>query len=230
MTDGAAATVEPAGRGEAEVVKLSLMRRAMARRLTEAALVPCFYLRRSADVSGIFAERARLREAGAGGVPSINDYVLHACARALRAHPGVNASFGDGEVLIHPRVNVGVAIAIPDGLVVPAIYDADRLEPAAIAATSRALAESAAARRLSREELRDATFTVSNLGMFGIEDFDPVINPPQAAILGVGAATEEADGRRLLRLTLGCDHRVLTGAEGAEFLATVKAGLEEVGS
>jgi pyruvate dehydrogenase E2 component (dihydrolipoamide acetyltransferase) len=202
----------------------------MARRLTEAALVPCYYLRRTADVGGVFAERARLREAGAGGVPSINDYILHACARALRAHPVVNASWGDNEVLLHPRVNVGVAIAIPGGLVVPAIYDADRLEPAAIAATSRALAESAAARRLSREELRDATFTVSNLGMFGIEDFDPIVNPPQAAILGVGAATAEADGRRLLRLTLGCDHRVLTGAEGAEFLATVVAGLEEVGS
>jgi pyruvate dehydrogenase E2 component (dihydrolipoamide acetyltransferase) len=230
MTDAAATTVETAGRGEPEVVKLSLMRRAMARRLAEAAVVPCFYLRRSADISGVFAARAALREAGAGGVPSINDYVLHACARALRSHPVVNASWGDNEVLLHPRVNVGVAIAIPDGLVVPAIYDADRLEPAAIAATSRALAESAAARRLSREELRDATFTVSNLGMFGIEDFDPVINPPQAAILGVGAATEEADGRRLLRLTLGCDHRVLTGAEGAEFLATVVAGLEEVGS
>jgi len=230
MTEAAATTVETAGRGEPEVVKLPLMRRAMARRLTEAALVPCFYLRRTADVAGVFAERARLREAGAGGVPSINDYILHACARALRAHPVVNASWGDNEVLLHPRVNVGVAIAIPGGLVVPAIYDADRLEPAAIAATSRALAESAAARRLSREELRDATFTVSNLGMFGIEDFDPVINPPQAAILGVGAATAEADGRRLLRLTLGCDHRVLTGAEGAEFLATVVAGLEGVGS
>jgi pyruvate dehydrogenase E2 component (dihydrolipoamide acetyltransferase) len=230
MTEAAATTAEPAGRGEPEVVKLSLMRRAMARRLAEAATVPCFYLRRSADVSGLFAERGRLREAGAGGVPSVNDYVLRACALALRAHPVVNASWGDNEVLRHPRVNVGVAIAIPDGLVVPAIYDADRLEPAEIAATSRALAESAAARRLSREELRDATFTVSNLGMFGIEDFDPVINPPQAAILGVGAATMEADGRRLLRLTLGCDHRVLTGAEGAEFLATVVAGLEEVGS
>jgi pyruvate dehydrogenase E2 component (dihydrolipoamide acetyltransferase) len=230
MTESAAtAAAEPTGRGEPRVVKLSLMRRAMARRLTEAALVPCFYLRREVDVSGVFAARARLREAGAGGVPSVNDYVLHACARALRAHPAVNASYVDGEVQLHPRVNVGVAIAIPDGLVVPAIYDADQLEPAEIAATTRALAESAAARRLSREELRDATFTVSNLGMYGIEDFDPVINPPQAAILGVGAAAE-ADGRRLMRLTLGCDHRVLTGAEGAEFLATVAAGLEEVGS
>jgi len=92
MTEAAATTVETAGRGEPEVVKLPLMRRAMARRLTEAALVPCFYLRRTADVAGVFAERARLREAGAGGVPSINDYILHACARALRAHPIVNAS------------------------------------------------------------------------------------------------------------------------------------------
>jgi pyruvate dehydrogenase E2 component (dihydrolipoamide acetyltransferase) len=225
-----AAAAGAAGQGEPEVLKLPLMRRAMARRLTEAALVPCFYLRMSADVGSLFAERTRLRGDGAGGVPSVNDYVLHATARALRDHPGVNASYSEGEVSLLPRVNVGVAIAIPDGLVVPAIYDADRLEPAEIAATSRALAESAAARRLSREELRDATFTVSNLGMFGIEDFDPVINPPQAAILGVGAASEGPDGRRLLRLTLGCDHRVLTGAEGAKFLATVKSGLEEVGS
>jgi pyruvate dehydrogenase E2 component (dihydrolipoamide acetyltransferase) len=225
-----AAAAGAAGQGEPEVLKLPLMRRAMARRLTEAALVPCFSLRMSADVGSLFAERTRLRGDGAGGVPSVNDYVLHATARALRDHPGVNASYSEGEVSLLPRVNVGVAIAIPDGLVVPAIYDADRLEPAEIAATSRALAESAAARRLSREELRDATFTVSNLGMFGIEDFDPVINPPQAAILGVGAASEGPDGRRLLRLTLGCDHRVLTGAEGAKFLATVKSGLEEVGS
>jgi pyruvate dehydrogenase E2 component (dihydrolipoamide acetyltransferase) len=230
MSEVAAGTAASAGRGQPEVLKLPLMRRAMARRLTEAALVPCFYLRMSADVGGLFAERARLREEGAGGVPTVNDYVLHASARALRAHPGVNAAYAEGEVSLLPRVNVGVAIAIPDGLVVPAIYDADRLEPAEIAATTRALAESAAARRLSREELRDATFTVSNLGMYGIEDFDPVINPPQAAILGVGAASEGPGGRRRLRLTLGCDHRVLTGAEGAEFLATVKSALEEVGS
>jgi pyruvate dehydrogenase E2 component (dihydrolipoamide acetyltransferase) len=230
MSEVAAAAAEGAGRGEPEVVKLSMMRRAMARRLTEAALVPCFYLRLGADVGGVFAERARLRAEGVGGVPSFNDYVLHATARALREHPRVNASYAEGEVSLLPRVNLGVAIAIPDGLVVPAIYDADRLDPAEIAATTRALAESAAARRLSREELRDATFTVSNLGMYGIEDFDPVINPPQAAILGVGAASEQADGRRLLRLTLGCDHRVLTGAEGADFLAGVKSNLEEVGS
>src|ERR1700754_1583216 len=142
------ATARPAGRGEAEHVKLSMMRRAMARRLTEAAAVPCFYLRRDADVAGVFAERARLREAGAGGVPSVNDYILRASALALRKHPAVNASWGENEVLLHPRVNVGVAIAIPDGMDVPATYDAAELEPAEVATATRALAESAAARRL----------------------------------------------------------------------------------
>ncbi len=226
-----AATPERPGQGEPELVKQPLIRRAMARRLTAAALVPCFYLRLSADASGIFGERVRLREEGSGGVPSLNDYVLHACALALREHPTVNGSYVDGEVSLFPRINVGVAIAIPDGLVVPAIYDADQLAPEEIAATTRALVEAAGARRLSREQLKDATFTASNLGMYGIEDFDPVINPPQAAILGVGtAAAADAEGRRMVRLTLGCDHRILTGAEGADFLASVKSGIEAVGS
>jgi pyruvate dehydrogenase E2 component (dihydrolipoamide acetyltransferase) len=231
MTENAAAAVERPGRGEPEVAKLPLIRRAMARRLTEAALVPCFYLRTSVDAGPIFAERTRLKEEGGGGVPTLNDYVLHACARALREHPVVNSAWADGEVSRFPRVNVGVAIAIRDGLVVPAIYDADQLTPAEISATTRALVEAAEARRLSRDVLKDATFTVSNLGMYGIEDFDPVVNPPQAAILGVGAAAPaDADGRRLVRLTLGCDHRVLTGSEGANFLASVKTGIEEVGA
>jgi pyruvate dehydrogenase E2 component (dihydrolipoamide acetyltransferase) len=230
MSEAPAAAAERPGQGEPEVTKLPLIRRAMARRLTEAALVPVFYLRLSADAAGIFAERARLKQEGAGRVPTLNDYVLHAAGRALREHPVVNASWADGEVHVHPRVNVGVAIAVRDGLVVPAIYDADRLRPEEIAATTRALVEASEARRLSRDVLKDATFTVSNLGMYGIEDFDPVINPPQAAILGVGTAAPAADGRRLVRLTLGCDHRVLTGAEGANFLASVKTGIEEVGS
>lgn len=229
MSEGAAA-VESPGRGEPEVVKQPLIRRAMARRLTEAALVPCFYLRASADAAGALAERARLREESGGGVPTLNDYVLYAVGQALAEHPAVNSAYADGEVEVFPRVNVGVAVAIRDGLVVPAIYDTDRLSPAEISATTRALVEAAEARRLSRDELKDATFTVSNLGMYGIEDFDPVINPPQAAILGIGAAAPaDGDGRRLLRLTLGCDHRVLTGAEGANFLTSVKAGIEGVG-
>ena len=231
MSEAAPAAAERPGQGEPEVVKLPLIRRAMARRLAESTQVPVFYLRTSVDAAGIFAERARLKQEGTGRVPTLNDYMLWAVGRALREHPVVNASWADGEVHQHPRCNVGVAIAVRDGLVVPAIYDADRLEATEIAATTRALVEAAEARRLSRDVLKDATFTVSNLGMYGIEDFDPVINPPQAAILGVGtAAPADADGRRLVRLTLGCDHRVLTGAEGANFLASVKQGIEEVGT
>jgi pyruvate dehydrogenase E2 component (dihydrolipoamide acetyltransferase) len=218
---------ERPGRGEGDVRKLSLMRRAMARHMTEAATVPCFYLRMTADVSAILARREQLRADGDERPPTLNDFILQAVAGALRAHPEVNSSFGESAVVRHPRVNVGVAIAVPDGLVVPALYDADEKDVQEIALATRALAQAAGARGLGRDVLKDATFTVSNLGMFGIEDFDPVVNPPQAAILGVGsAAAPDAEGRRALRLTLGCDHRVLTGAEGARFLATVKQALE----
>ncbi|HVW48548.1 MAG TPA: 2-oxo acid dehydrogenase subunit E2 [Solirubrobacterales bacterium] len=230
MAEGALA--EQPGRGEAEPVKLSLMRRAMARRMSEAALVPCFYLRVTADAAPAMAARARLaEEAGDGPRPTLNDYLLVAVGRALAAHPEVNASYDEDGVTRHPRVNVGVAISVPDGLVVPAVYDADRKGLAEVATATRELAAAAAERRLGRDVLSDATFTVSNLGMFGIEDFDPVLNPPQAAILGVGAAAPaDAEGRRALRLTLGCDHRVLTGTEGARFLGTVKDELERAGA
>lgn len=231
MSETAPAAAEHPGQGEPEVVKLPMIRRAMARRLAESTTVPVFYLRNSVDVAGVFAERTRLKAEGTGRVPTLNDFMLAAVGKALRANPVVNASWADGEVHVHPRVNVGVAIAVRDGLVVPAIYDADRLGANEIAATTRALVEASEARRLSRDVLKDATFTVSNLGMYGIEDFDPVINPPQAAILGVGTAgPSDTEGRRLIRLTLGCDHRVLTGAEGANFLASIKRGIEEVGT
>ncbi|HWI73957.1 MAG TPA: 2-oxo acid dehydrogenase subunit E2 [Baekduia sp.] len=215
------------GRGEPEVVKLPLMRRAMARRMVEAAAVPCFYLRVTADVGGLVAARRALRAEGAAVVPSLNDFVVAAVGRALRDHPEVNASWADNAVERHPRVNVGVAVAVEGGLVVPAIYDADRLDVGAISAAVREVAGLAAAKKLPRELLENATFTVSNLGMYGIEDFDPVVNPPQAAILGVGATVDEPGGRAAMRLTLGCDHRVLTGAEGAPFLTAIRDRLED---
>lgn len=218
--------VQP-GRGEAEISDLSLMRRAMARRMTEAASVPCFYLRVTVEATEIAARRERMRALSDRKPPTLNDFVLHAVARSLREHPEVNSSFVEGKLARHPRVNVGVAIAVPDGLLVPAVYDADKKDPHEIAGEVRELAAAAAARKLGRDVLRDATFTVSNLGMFGIEEFDPVLNPPQAAILAVGAVAEaDLAGRRAMRLTLGCDHRVLTGAEGARFLMTVKRLLE----
>ena len=223
---GLSATAQPPGKGESETTKLSLMRRAMARRMAEAAIVPCFYLRVSADVTELLERRAALREAADGGrVPTVNDAIVRAAALALRAHPEVNSSFSEGSVDVHPRVNVGIAVAVEGGLVAPAIYDADTKDVAAISAATREVADLAARRRLGREILQDATFTVSNLGMFGIEDFDPIINPPQAAILGVGAAMSSPEGRRTVRLTLGCDHRVLTGAEGAPFLTDIAQAL-----
>jgi len=227
MAEQAQPGVVAPGRGSSEPAKLPLIRRAMARRMAEAATVPCFYLRITADAGPALAARRELADADPR--PTLNDYIVRAVARALAEHPAVNASFDEGGIVTHARVNVGVAISIGDGLVVPAVYDADRKSAVEIAAETRALVVAAGERSLGRDVLRDSTFTVSNLGMFAIEDFDPVVNPPQAAILGVGAAAE-ADGSRPLRLTLGCDHRVLTGTEGALFLASVKEHLEAAGA
>jgi pyruvate dehydrogenase E2 component (dihydrolipoamide acetyltransferase) len=199
---------------------MGVARRAMVRRMKEAGEAPVFYLRRSADITSVLETREALRS-GAGRVPSVNDFVVRAVALALRAHPQVNASWEDGAVLEHSRVNVGIAVAIDGGLVVPAVYDADVKDVFEVAVATRELIEVAHARKLSREQLADTTVAVSNLGMFGIEDFDPLINPPHAAILGVGAGARGPDLRTRLRLTLGCDHRVLTGAEGAPFLGAV---------
>ena len=217
---------EQPGRGESVAPRMGVARRAMARRMLEAGAVPAFYLRRSADITDLVAARRALRDAAGGPVPSLNDFMIRAVALALRQHPHVNASWEEEAVLEHSRVNVGVAVAVDGGLLVPALYDADRKGVSQIAEAVRELVELARARRVSRELLADSTFTISNLGMFGIEDFDPLINLPQAAILGVGAGVVGPDGRTRLRLTMGCDHRVLTGAEGAPFLGAVAELLE----
>jgi pyruvate dehydrogenase E2 component (dihydrolipoamide acetyltransferase) len=210
------------GRGEPELTKLSLMRRAMVRHMVAGAAVPCFYLRATADVTALVAMRRDLKAEGRERVPSVNDFVVRAAGLELRRHPAVNSSYGEDAIAVHERVNVGVAVAVPDGLVVSAIYDADEKGLDDIAAAAREVADLAARRKLGRDLLADATFTVSNLGMYGIEDFDPILNPPQAAILAVGAAIA-GDGATLrMRLTLGCDHRVLTGAEAAPFLIGVR--------
>lgn len=215
-----------AGRGEPHAVKLPLLRRAMVRQMLAGAAVPCFYLRATADVTDLLAARSELKVGSAGPVPSVNDFIVRAAAIELRAHPDVNASYGENEILVHPRVNVGIAVAVAGGLVVPAIHDTDRLDVHGIAGAARGLVDLAQRRKLTRELLEDATFTVSNLGMYGIESFDPIINPPQAAILAVGAATVGHDGRSRVALTLGCDHRVLTGADGAPFLIGVRGRLQ----
>ena len=218
--------VTPGGRGAPDVVRLPVFRRAMVRVAEKALEAPYFSLRKSADVTGLVERRAALREAGLT-VPSINDYLVRAVGVVLRHHPIMNAIYLDGEVLQYPRINVGVAIAVPSGLVAPAVYDVDLKDAAHVGRDVRQLVERAQSRSLSREVIQDATFTVSNLGMYGIEDFDPLLNSPQAAILGAGAV---ALGRtNSIRLSLGCDHRVLTGAEGAKFLQELCGLLEETG-
>lgn len=213
------------GRGTAEVISLSLPRRAMVRAVEKALEAPCFALRRSVSLAGLVACRSKMRDEGQL-VPSINDYLLRAAGLALREHPVVNASFLDGKVIQYSRVNVGVAIAVPGGLVAPAVYDVDLKDAAHVGHDVRQLVERAQNRSLNLEVLRDATLTVSNLGMFGIEDFDPLVNLPQAAILGVGAV--DKGSTKSMRLSLVCDHRVLTGVEGAMYLQTLCDLLEDV--
>jgi pyruvate dehydrogenase E2 component (dihydrolipoamide acetyltransferase) len=210
----------------------------VARRMAEAkATAPHFYLTAEVDMGPAVAARARIKARLAGEddpVPSFNDIVVKACAIALRQFPKANGAFRDGRFELYSRVNVGIAVAAEEGLVVPTVFDADRKGLREIAAAARMLAAKVRDGSITPPELSGGTFTVSNLGMFGIEDFGAVINLPQAAILAVGAIREAPavrDGQivpgRLMKATLSCDHRILYGAEGAEFLSRIKALLEE---
>ncbi len=179
-------------------------------------------------------ELKRLAAAGSESAPTYNDMVVKASALALREHPRVNGSYRDGRALLHSRVNVGVAVAAEGALVVPTVFDADSKALGEIARETRALAERVREATITPPELGGGTFTVSNLGMFGIHSFTPIINPPQAAILSVGSLERRAvagdDGavttRQMLTLTLVCDHRILFGAEAAQFLARVRELLQ----
>ncbi|MBN9623669.1 MAG: 2-oxo acid dehydrogenase subunit E2, partial [Actinobacteria bacterium] len=163
-----------------------------------------------------------------------NDMVVKACAIALREHPLANGAYRDGRLELHSRVNVGVAVAAQDALVVPTVFDADRKGLREIAADARALAAKVRDGSITPPELSGGTFTVSNLGMYGVTSFSAVINAPQAAILAVGAIVEKPVVKggqiavaRILGVTLACDHRILYGAPAAEFLARIRALLEE---
>jgi len=179
--------------------------------------------------------RRRLKAIAAEApVPSLNDLIVKAAAGALRGHPKANASYRDAHFELHGRINVGIAVAAKDTLVVPTITDADQRSVSEIALESRRLVERVRSGEITPPELAGGTFTVSNLGMFGMTAIVPVINLPQAAILGVGASREQLrriDGEivdvSVMVLTLSCDHRILYGAEAAEFLAEIKRVLEE---
>jgi pyruvate dehydrogenase E2 component (dihydrolipoamide acetyltransferase) len=215
---------------------LTRVQQLIARRMSEAkATIPEFQVQTDADIGALLALRAQLKDQPEppDPMPSLNDFIVKACALALRRHPRANGSYRDGRFVLHEHVNVGIAVAAADALVVPTIADADTRSVGAIAREGRRLAATVRDGSVTPRDLAGATFTVSNLGMYGMTAITPVINPPQAAILGVGAGRAipglrdgELIERRLMTLTLSCDHRILYGADAAEFLSDIRGGLE----
>ncbi len=225
-------------KGESSVQQLTRTQQLVARRMAESrATVPDFELRCEVDMSNTVALREQLRDFH-DPLPSFNDFIVRAVALCLREFPGVNASYRDATIERHSRVNVGIAVASEDSLVVPTIFDADVKALTEIAAEARALAQRVRDGSISPAELSGGTFTVSNLGMYGIDSFSAVINPPQAAILAVGSlkprpVVDESGAivaRETVHLTLAADHRILYGADGARFLARVRERLEKPAS
>jgi pyruvate dehydrogenase E2 component (dihydrolipoamide acetyltransferase) len=218
-------------------VEPSRLQQVVARRMAEAkATVPHFQVQAEVTMDAAIALRAKLKSlAGEGeAVPSFNDIIVKAAATALREHPLANGSYKDDAFELHDAVNVGVAVAADDALVVPTVFDAAAKSLGEIARETRRLASRVRGGDITPPELSGGTFTVSNLGMFGMTAITPVINPPQAAILGVGAMRDvlaRVDGeiveRHLLTLTLSCDHRILYGADAARFLSRIRELLEE---
>jgi pyruvate dehydrogenase E2 component (dihydrolipoamide acetyltransferase) len=232
------APAEPAPvSAEVEVEQLSSMRKTIARRLTEAWQAPVFQLGITVDMERALELRRRLVELhGDGAKPTVSDLITKVCAMALLRHRDVNALYRGDTIELYPTANIGIAVAIPKGLVVPVIRGCERKTIAEIAAARAEIVERARSGKLQQADLDGGTFTISNLGMFGIERFIAVLNPPQAAILAVGSTEEKpvvVDGQIVVRprmeLTLTCDHRAVDGATGAEFLRDVKAFLEEPG-
>ena len=232
----APAAARAAPTGEVEEIELTSTRKTIARRLTEAWAAPVFQLTVSVDMTRALELRERLvaRLRDGETKPTVSDLLTKVAAAALLRHPAVNAHFTGEKILRFPYAHVGIAVAAPNGLVVPVVRDADRKTIQEIAAGRADLVGRARDGKLQRDDLADGTFTISNLGMFGIEQFVAVLNPPQAAILAVGATEEKPvvrDGqvevRPLMSMTITCDHRAIDGADGAEFLRTVKELLEE---
>jgi pyruvate dehydrogenase E2 component (dihydrolipoamide acetyltransferase) len=240
-----AARPSPAGvataKGETTTVELTRTQQTIARRMAESkATIPDFALQMDVDMEECVKLREELKRLSPAEAPTYNDMVVKGCALALREHQRANGSYRDGRVQLHSRVNVGVAVAVDSGdgpaagaLVVPTVFDADEKSLGEIARETRALAERVRDGTITPPELGGGTFTVSNLGMFGITSFTAIVNPPQAAILSVGALAPRAvvrEGnvvvRNTMTVTLACDHRILYGADAARFLARVRELLE----
>jgi len=224
----------PAGAAplEAEVVPLTSLRKTIARRLTEAWAAPAFQISMSADMSRAQELHARLRDQGV----SLTDILTKLAAIALLRHREVNAHFADDELRIFPSAHIGLAVATERGLIVPVQREVERKSLVQIAAERKEIVQRTREGKLAQEDLEGGTFTISNLGMYGVEIFTAVLNPPQAAILAVGAIEEKAVvdngdfvARPLMAMTLTCDHRAVDGAKAAEFLRELKTLLEEPG-
>jgi pyruvate dehydrogenase E2 component (dihydrolipoamide acetyltransferase) len=232
----AAAPARPAAAaaGDFEDVQLTQIRKTIARRLSESiGPVPTFYLTAEFDVSRMAEARVAMAAMGDEFKASFNDIIIKAVATALREHREVNAHWLGDRIRYFNRVHIGMAVATDDGLIVPVIFDADQKSLREIAREARELATRARERKLTPEQYTGATFSVSNLGMFGIDQFTAIINPPETAILAIGAVEAKpvvVDGnvtpRSRLRITMSCDHRVIDGAVGARFLQTLRRMLE----
>ncbi|MGB0457718.1 MAG: dihydrolipoamide acetyltransferase family protein, partial [Chitinophagales bacterium] len=218
---------------EARDERVSMMRKTIAKRLSESKFTaPHFYLKISVDMRNAMEARKEIKAAFDMKF-SFNDLVIKACAMALRKHPNINASWLGDIIRYHADINIGMAVAVDEGLVVPVIKHADQLGLSEISASARSFVDKARNRQLSSEEMQGNTFSISNLGMMGIDEFTAIVNPPDACILAVGAirpelALEEGElvEKQMMKLTLSCDHRVVDGAVGAAFLATLKGHLE----
>ncbi len=228
-----------AKKGDVETIELNRLQQTISRRMAESkATAPHFYLRTDVDMSRAFEVRAAFKVAAGESdvVPSFNDMVVKATALALRNHPRANGAYRDGQIELYSRINVGLAVAGENSLVVPTVADADHKDLREIAVESRRLAGRVRSGEITPPELAGGTFTVSNLGMYGVRGFDAVINSGQAGILAVGEIAERPvvkdggiESAHMMELSISCDHRILYGAEGALFLAEIKSNLEEPG-
>ncbi len=219
---------------ESKSIPLTAMRRIIAKRLAESiGPIPHFYLTVDYDVTTLLALREQINEVE-GVKTSVNDYVVRAAALALRHHPNVNASFGQEAIAQHGEIHIGIAVSTAEGLITPVVRNADRKSIVEISNEVRALADKAKNRKLKPDEYQGSTFTVSNLGAWGIEEFTAIINPPNAAILAIGAAAarpvvidRQVVIRDRMKVTMSCDHRVVDGAAGADYLRTLRQYIEQ---
>jgi len=222
--------------GEVTSTPLSSVRKTIARRLTQAWTVPVFMLTVSADMTRANELLARRRELEPDIRVTVTDLLTRVCAQALVRHPDMNVQFAEDALLSFPNAHVGIAVAAPQGLVVPVVHNAQQLTLSQIAGVRGDLVSRARDGKLRAEDIEGGTFTISNLGMFDVDQFVAVLNPPQASILAVGATREQVVPRDgdleivpLMTMTLTCDHRAVDGATGADFLKTIKTFLEDPG-